>query len=1417
MVRKINMAYFDNFEYFFEKVIHFITNSDDFAPANDLVTHMEEHISLWLKNPPQDKKDFERAEQVMLAIIKQRLPEGELYYPLKTRLAYLRGLIHEHGFGSIKAHPKQALIDYEDSAKFGNIIAWEKLGDMHFANATNEGKPVSKNRSFEPALLAYSNGNQAAKNKRAVNCYQTMLHDAIGSGHLSDAVQFAETMLAEMKGNKDLEQSLNADLLRDNIIRLTALNKSIHDAERISAKFIIATEASTIKEMEAIFLSVREELENKDAPNPVFDYYYGFLLASMARLAKYEKLEKNIAEELNTRSKQLLQQINEANRYPNFQAPLVDFVNGLALFESQSLPGKSPNKEIKDYLTAAAKNGCYIAYSYLGNLEDPKPSIAEPFYAMGAAAGDPRCQFTYYHRFLHQQIVKAFSDKNSHQVVSFCERTINLLQATIDNPFTISKNKPYLKDNLALITRLVNQPEILQQDKWSNRTDVQLTELIKRITTFNAIPSDTLDLDDIDLDNLTLEGLNLEEVDLDKTDFDALSAKIKLLLLEARIKALHLVNQEAKRILGIQPSSLNAEDLKATQELQHMADISLQYLSRKKYSIELSNLAKQSPIVRLKDFVTMMNEPNPRIGDKYYLEYIDPLHRKPELFLLWKNLPTKKNYFEWLRGFDSYSAHVEQVIYTDKNTRSLFAVTTEPDKLVQVHSKQPVADGNYLFALDHQYNFLIASESKESKGLRHFQHSSFLNGESVIAAGEVVVTNGKISRISNASGHYLPNIIHLHRAVKYLQRHKMCADNLTVNLVGIEQIPGYNLNALTVGQLEALMIKFAQVDHSRESPVQVAQKTSPLPKANVNSSYLAQTAQEIVRFNAGICLNPDQAKKLPTSPLRYHSSLPTVAQAKLALTEVDAGNSINPQALNYLSDHLPLLATIPIDDTNQLRIISWNMLVPNQASGFSGASETVKASEARAIRSITALIDMLVKQKPDALILQECYIINMPELKEQWESIKSKYPYELIIKPDGKIIIYNTKTLTPVTNEPLQPFNYKRGALIDSTCVLQGLFKHTPTNKKAIINNIHFPHEDLPYQAEGYVGELLAKDTANKADLVIVGGDFNNRYAPSNSEPNTSIVSNVVAEQFRSETIQMQGCDYTDGFFYRTKDTSCKQPMVRQIDPFTGSVVQNPKNHDLPLHNPQRFELERQRPILSCDESFKIDTLYAPEMKSFIDEQGIKFGMSSSAMNNKMAAIYFPSIPNESNQRLVTYINRHFNSFIRSKLKYDQLHQLMLQHSLDVSGQRTGVLCFLPVELVKPFLQMLDVPAKISAFTKIYQAIVTARGGLALQDKFDLSDMDNILKQIQDETTQKNPLVMKAWELANQHTFNCTGSNPLLIREIYQFIYQQSGIYKLFSSNKLTSTNIDELKNLIDGSSNDSEIGQIRDSFTQTY
>ena len=74
------------------------------------------------------------------------------------------------------------------------------------------------------------------------------------------------------------------------------------------------------------------------------------------------------------------------------------------------------------------------------------------------------------------------------------------------------------------------------------------------------------------------------------------------------------------------------------------------------------------------------------------------------------------------------------------------------------------------------------------------------------------------------------------------------------------------------------------------------------------------------------------------------------------------------------SDHLPVLFHIPVTDSSDMRIISWNVLGFNAPSGFHKRMrgwETKEVALARYERITDALQQFVEKQDPDVIVLQE--------------------------------------------------------------------------------------------------------------------------------------------------------------------------------------------------------------------------------------------------------------------------------------------------------------------------------------------------------------------------------------------------------------------------------------------------------------
>lgn len=90
--------------------------------------------------------------------------------------------------------------------------------------------------------------------------------------------------------------------------------------------------------------------------------------------------------------------------------------------------------------------------------------------------------------------------------------------------------------------------------------------------------------------------------------------------------------------------------------------------------------------------------------------------------------------------------------------------------------------GRYIFVMNAKGEFFAG---KSITGVVH--HSSFLAGGAVACAGEVAISGGVMTAISNTSGHYRPGPVYLWQAVKQLQMLGVPLSSLRVDVMGVSK------------------------------------------------------------------------------------------------------------------------------------------------------------------------------------------------------------------------------------------------------------------------------------------------------------------------------------------------------------------------------------------------------------------------------------------------------------------------------------------------------------------------------------------------------------------------------------------------------------------------------------------------------
>jgi len=103
---------------------------------------------------------------------------------------------------------------------------------------------------------------------------------------------------------------------------------------------------------------------------------------------------------------------------------------------------------------------------------------------------------------------------------------------------------------------------------------------------------------------------------------------------------------------------------------------------------------------------------------------------------------------------------------------------------------------------------------------------------------------------------------------------------------------------------------------------------------------------------------------------------------------------------------------------------------------------------------------------------------------------------------------------------------------------------------------------------------------------VMVAGDFNNRYVPLMK---SYLPNSVVSPQFREDS-EIQGCDWTDGFFYSNMAGRIHQPtQIYAINPATSEFL--PNINPSAFSQSQDSELTMPRPFLCVAEEYNINEI----------------------------------------------------------------------------------------------------------------------------------------------------------------------------------------------------------------------------------
>ncbi|XP_020679431.1 IQ domain-containing protein IQM1-like [Dendrobium catenatum] len=222
-----------------------------------------------------------------------------------------------------------------------------------------------------------------------------------------------------------------------------------------------------------------------------------------------------------------------------------------------------------------------------------------------------------------------------------------------------------------------------------------------------------------------------------------------------------------------------------------------------------------------------------KLALQHWLEAIDPRHRYGHnlhlYYDVWFESESTQPFFYWLDVGDGKQVNLEKcprstlqqqcIKYLGLREREAYEVIINDGKLVYKQTKSPVhtSDGaKWIFVLSTN-KALYVGQKKKGK----FQHSSFLSGGAITAAGTLVVEDGFLKAIRPYSGHYLPTEENFKEFINYLECNNADLTNVKRYSIDDDECPSSfkkskSVAAALEGNLEENSVKKDQILPARE-------------------------------------------------------------------------------------------------------------------------------------------------------------------------------------------------------------------------------------------------------------------------------------------------------------------------------------------------------------------------------------------------------------------------------------------------------------------------------------------------------------------------------------------------------------------------------------------------------------------------
>ncbi|KAI3407422.1 uncharacterized protein J3R85_020992 [Psidium guajava] len=179
-----------------------------------------------------------------------------------------------------------------------------------------------------------------------------------------------------------------------------------------------------------------------------------------------------------------------------------------------------------------------------------------------------------------------------------------------------------------------------------------------------------------------------------------------------------------------------------------------------------------------------------KLALQHWLEAIDPRHRYGHnlhlYYDVWFESESTQPFFYWLdvgQGKDinlekcpRSALHRQCIQYLGPNEREAYEVIVENGKLMYKQSSvlvDSVEGSKWIFVLSTSRALYVG---QKKKGV--FQHSSFLAGAAITAAGRLVAHNGILEAIWPYSGHYHPTEENFREFISFLEEHHVDLSNV---------------------------------------------------------------------------------------------------------------------------------------------------------------------------------------------------------------------------------------------------------------------------------------------------------------------------------------------------------------------------------------------------------------------------------------------------------------------------------------------------------------------------------------------------------------------------------------------------------------------------------------------------------------